>query len=324
LRFVTVAVFAMAFAWSWPVVPAHAQDDFDVGEAPPVDPELPQKIKKWNAECLACHSEQGIRNPPRQGMDLAKLAGLLIPPERFEQAPHGSMACKECHGANFEEYPHVPNSRPLIKACASCHQSVANANLTDLQQTAHYKNHPNFTCTSCHNSHTFRKAAKIRMPRAIAAQDNAMCRDCHESDVRYAQFSTEPRPMLADVHAWLPNPLMHWKAVRCIDCHTPATPDGAVSHLLLPKAKAERNCVTCHSADSALTTRLYRYLASQPVEAPGFLNAFVLSQAYVVAVTRNAWLDYGSFIIFGLLVVVLLGHGLLRFAGHLLRRGRTS
>ena len=31
--------------------------------------------------------------------------------------------------------------------------------------------------------------------------------------------------------------------------------------------------------------------------SPGFMNAFVLTRAYVVAVTRNEWLDKGSFIV---------------------------
>jgi hypothetical protein len=36
---------------------AEEVDDFGLTE---VDPELPQKIVKWNADCLSCHSRQAL------------------------------------------------------------------------------------------------------------------------------------------------------------------------------------------------------------------------------------------------------------------------
>ena len=41
-----------------------------------ISPELLEKIRKSNSECFACHSEEGLKNPPRQDMDLAKLRSL--------------------------------------------------------------------------------------------------------------------------------------------------------------------------------------------------------------------------------------------------------
>ena len=305
-------------------VRVHAEDDFGV-EA--VDPDLPNKIKKWNADCNACHSEEGERHPPRADMDLTKLAKLaIVPPERFEQSVHGKMACKECHGDPYVTYPHGADARKGIQSCPDCHKALARDVTPQLQSSIHFKLHgEQFKCTSCHNPHVWQKVSKIASPQRIAAQDNAMCLNCHESDLKYAAFTVKKRrPVLTEVHSWLPNAELHWKHVRCIDCHTPAKTE-AISHELLPKTEANRNCVVCHSADSSLRTRLYRYLVDQQqerLEKAGFVNAFILNEAYVVGATRNKWVDLGSAVVVGLLLAGLAGHGLIRIVTTQIRNRR--
>ena len=60
----------------------------------------------------------------------------------------------------------------------------------------------------------------------------------------------------------------------------------------------------------------------QQVNSAGFLNAYILNNAYVVGVTRNQWLDWASFIFLGLLVFGLGSHGLARFVASVVRKGR--
>lgn len=52
------------------VLPVFADD-------PPPTPEELVKIRAANGECLACHSEAGLKKPPKEGLDLktAQLPG---------------------------------------------------------------------------------------------------------------------------------------------------------------------------------------------------------------------------------------------------------
>jgi predicted CXXCH cytochrome family protein len=281
-----------------------------------------EETRKANDECLACHSEGGLKNPPRPDMNLRGLARLLVSGERFEKSVHGEEACKDCHGESYVKFPHDGNSRYQIKTCPDCHKSVGRQRLAEFQQTLHYKNHPlAFTCQSCHDPHALQLPKQLGSAKRVAAQDNTMCRDCHDSDYRWGQFTTRPRPNLLQVHRWQPNPELHWQSVRCIDCHTPPTERGT-SHLIVGKDKAERDCSACHNASSSLRTRLYRYFNEQQLESKGFLNAALLGQAYVVGATRNAWLDTATWIITGLVAGGIALHALFRILSAILRKGR--
>lgn len=282
-----------------------------------------EEQRKANAECLACHSEEGLKNPPRPDMNLRGLARLMVSGERFYKSVHGEdVMCKDCHGESYVQYPHAGNSRYQIKTCPECHKSIGKKKLGEFEQTLHYKNHPlAFTCQSCHDPHALQVPKQLGSAKRVAAQDNTMCRDCHDSDYRWGQFTTRPRPNLLQVHSWQPNPELHWQSVRCVDCHTPVEERGT-SHLILGKDKAERDCATCHNASSSLRTRLYRYFSEQKLDKEGFLNAAVLNEAYVVGATRNAWIDTGTWLLTGLVLAGLAIHGLLRIIAGVVRKGR--
>jgi hypothetical protein len=286
----------------------------DMFSLEPVDPDLPEKIKAWNAECFACHSEAGLKDPPRDDMDMDELAKLLIKPENFDTGVHTGMACKECHAEGYVEYPHGEPDARLIKPCLECHPLRGGEIEKEFKQSFHYQEHGDkFTCISCHEAHYMQVAEKIKLPREIALQDNGFCQRCHESELRFAEFTTARElPNLNQVHDWLPNPDLHWGALRCVDCHTPET-RVSISHQILPKEKAEQECVSCHSKDSSLRTRLYRYLAQEDRLAKvGFLNAVLLTDAYVVGATRNELLDRASFWIVAAVLGGLALHALLR------------
>jgi predicted CXXCH cytochrome family protein len=297
-------------------------DDLGAGAA---DQSAEQKIQQDKAECLACHSAQGLQKPPREGMDLAKLGGLLINKDKLEQSVHADFSCKECHGTAVAAFPHEANARAQVKSCPECHKPFARRVTPEFKESVHVTAQlPNFTCSSCHDAHTWQKISTIATPRGVVYQDNAMCRSCHESDAKFALYTTKKRRELTVIHSWQPNPELHWTAVRCVDCHTAEKADGGVSHNILPGSKAERRCVECHSANSSLSTRLYRSKVEEArINSIGFMNGYILNEAYVLGVTRNQWLDWASLVILALLVAGLGGHGLLRFVATMLRnRGK--
>ena len=334
------AVFLLAavlMAW-----PAAAQTK----GAAPRDPETVEMIRKSNADCLSCHTEDALKKPPRHDMDLAKLGEALTDPALYDASVHAGMACKTCHVGGFREYPHTapagaPASAPaaapkVAKAetlqCNECHAQKTFRIDAQVEKSVHSKNLKEaFTCSTCHDPHVYKTAAKLVDPVKIVAQDNGMCLSCHDSDLKFAKFGgtltpKKARPDIDAIHAWLPNTKRHWDSVRCIECHTPpaTTKSLAVSHEVLNKEKAERNCVTCHTQNTALRTRLYRYTAETQAQEAGFLNSALLGNAYVIGATRNTYLDLFGLGLIGLTIAGIGGHATLRVLGALIRRGRKQ
>ena len=98
-------------------------------------------------------------------------------------------------------------------------------------------------------------------------------------------------------HDWLPNTMMHWGKVRCIDCHLSTS--NTYMHQILDADQAVKHCEDCHSANSILLTKLYRYKMHESREKYGFLNSVALNEAYIIGMTRNVILDQLSFLIMG-------------------------
>jgi len=299
---------------------ALAQSPGGVGPSP----EALEKIRKANEECFACHSAEGLKNPPKEGMDLKKLRALLKDKETIHGSDHQRLACTKCHNEGYEDHPHEPDAAESTSTCSDCHSKKATHVEKQFEKSVHAKNLADkFTCTTCHDPHRMRLAAKLGDPQKIVAQDNRVCLSCHDSDERFAQFAPEKkdRPLIDDIHAWLPNTRLHWKAVRCIECHTPAVAaNEPVSHEILDKERAEKKCVACHTGDSALKVRLYRHLAKDEQQKYGFLNSIVLSNSYVIGATRNPLLDT---LVLGLVALTLIGvlaHAALRCLAAYLRR----
>jgi hypothetical protein len=296
--------------------------------AAPKDPETMAQIRAWNAECLECHTESALRKPPREGMDLGKLAKALTDPVLYDQSNHAGMACKTCHLGSYREYPHKGPQPAETIACDECHAQKQFRVDAQVANSAHSKNlKAKFTCSTCHNAHVYATAARLADPAKVVAQDNRMCMECHDSDRKFAEFGgtltpEKKRPDLDKLHDWLPNAKRHWDAVRCIECHTPPSTVRSleISHEILKKDKAQRDCVTCHTRDTALRTRLYRHVAETETAQLGFLNSAILGSAYVIGATRNTYLDLFGLGLVGLTMAGVGGHGLIRILGALRRR----
>lgn len=291
-------------------------------------PEALAKTRKANEECFACHSEAGLKNPPKAGMDLKKLRGLLQDKEAFQGSDHQRLACTKCHNEGYDEHPHAANASESTSTCSDCHSKKTTLVEKQFEKSVHAKNLADkFTCTTCHNPHVMRLAEKLGDPKKIVAQDNRVCLSCHDSDDTFAQFAPDKktRPLIDDIHDWLPNTRLHWKAVRCVECHTPAVAaNEPMSHEILDKKRAEKKCVACHTGDSALKVRLYRHLAKDEQQKYGFLNSVVLSNAYVIGATRNPLLDTLMIGVVALTLFGVLAHAALRVLMSYLRRRKPN
>jgi predicted CXXCH cytochrome family protein len=256
-------------------------------------------------------------------MDLDKLAELVTHSTRFDAGVHTGMACKECHIEGYVDYPHADDGERKIEDCMECHPQRGGEITKEFEESIHYKEHGDkFTCISCHDAHYMQVATKIKLPREIAKQDNDFCIRCHESELRYGEIVELEKdlPDLDIVHEWLPNPALHWAALRCVDCHSPPT-RVSVSHQILPREEAEKECVSCHSRDSSLRTQLYRHLIQEErLEKAGFLNSVLLTETYVIGATRNEYLDFASYILLALTLGGIFVHGFLRFLSGRIRR----
>ena len=303
-----------------PPAPAAAQDK----PAAVISPEQLAKIRAGNDECLACHSQAGVAHPQKPDLDLARLRGLLRDADAFYASNHQRLACTKCHNEGYDEHPHAADAKDMTSTCADCHDKTASAVGKQFDRSVHARNLADtFTCTTCHDPHLMRQAARLRDPHRIVAQDNRVCLNCHDSNETFARFAPEKklRPLIDEIHAWLPNARAHWQAVRCVECHTPAVAaNEPISHEILAKDRAEKKCLSCHSADSSLKARLYRHLVSEERERLGFANSVILADSYVLGATRNTLLDTVLMIAFGAMLLGLLVHGVGRIVARRNRR----
>ncbi len=293
---------------------------------PPPSSEALVKIRAANGECLKCHSEAGLKAPPKEGMDLKKLREHLVHLDTFTASDHGQMACSKCHGDGYDEHPHAAKAREGISECQDCHARKAMRIERQFDKSVHAENlSDTFTCATCHDPHVMAVATKLRDPHKIVAQDNKICLDCHDSDIAFAKMAPDKkkRPPIDDIHDWLPNTRLHWKAVRCVECHTPTEDKLSLSHEIQNKDKAEKKCASCHTANSSLNARLYRHLQTEEQNKYGFINSVILSNSYVVGATRNPSLDLILIVLFVATVVGVIGHGLVRIITTRLRRSKN-
>jgi hypothetical protein len=100
------------------------------------------------------------------------------------------------------------------------------------------------------------------------------------------------------VHSWLPNQELHFSHVRCIECHTEVNDSLMVSHDILPKEKALRNCVECHTTNSRLKASLYKYQNLQARAGNGKLNTVLSNESYIIGAHQSPFLKLLSIIIF--------------------------
>ena len=290
-------------------------------------PEQLEKIHAGNDKCLACHSIAGIAHPPVAGMDLKKLRTLIPDAEAFYASDHQRLACTKCHNEGYDEFPHAADATDNTTTCSDCHSKSAAIVEKQFDKSVHADLGEKFTCTTCHNPHTIRIAKNMTDTSRVVAQDNRVCLGCHDSDEQFAKFAPEKksRPLIDDIHSWLPNTRLHWKHVRCVECHTaPVATGEQISHEIFNKDKAEKKCLACHQANSSLKTSLYRHLVTEEQQRLGFVNSIILADSYVIGATHHPVLDTLILIAFGAMFLGLLAHGIGRIVVHIMQRRKNN
>ncbi|MBC8343477.1 MAG: hypothetical protein H8E61_05810 [Bacteroidetes bacterium] len=165
----------------------------------------------------------------------------------------------------------------------------------------------------CHDAHTYRIAARsVELIKEIIEYDNLICLSCHANIEKYNLIMEGTNANILTTHGWLPNQALHFKNVRCIECHTAVNNDILVAHLVQPKKDAVHNCVECHSANSHLMASLYKFRTIETRSNVGFMNGVILNESFVIGANRNVFLNKMSMGIFILSIMAILMHFILR------------
>lgn len=267
-------------------------------------------LKQESQNCMRCHWMETMAYRDRE---TGKIVNLSIDGDAYSHSVHAELACSDCHDRGFSSYPHRSSSADEALNCVDCHEGRQDDGAPNLigvkhefEKSVHFtEGVEEFSCFSCHNPHTFHPFKPGVSILEVVAETNGTCLDCH----------TELLTPVPKGHEWLPRPQAHWSSVRCLDCHTPLEgriPDRP-SHNVLAAEESNQLCVECHSKGSALLSQLYNYRAEQAREEDGFFSQAIYNDAYIVGMTRNAWMDRIGLAVIFLMILGVAAHGYGRY-----------
>lgn len=272
-----------------------------------------QSPEDGNDYCFKCHQMEtmGVRNP-----ETGIVKNFAVPPEEFNNSQHGYFYCTDCHDYDYAKFPHPEYLRGEELYCLDCHENDPDPNLIQFEtieeafeESVHSQNVEEFDCFSCHDPHIFEIKARVTENiKEVVKFDNQICLQCHSEIEKIGSISEREFRPLSVIHDFLPHQEIHWKNVRCLDCHADADQPG-VSHLILPAADAVHNCVECHSTDTRLAQTLYKFELQKERAESGFFNSIILNNSYIIGANRNYYLNVLSFVFFGLTLAALGIHG---------------
>jgi hypothetical protein len=289
------------------------------------DEEKVYEYLEENQECLKCHGHtyyyyynDWVERDIKERMN----PYYIIDSAEFYISNHWNFRCVDCHSEDYNEFPHAGELRmePMYE-CADCHEGdedYAQFNFEGINEEFHKSVHSSkhseeFTCWMCHDPHTYHISARTNENmEEFILYDNEICLSCHANVSKYQLLTTLDNPNILDKHEWLPNQGLHFKSVRCIECHAEMRDDILVAHNVQTKDKAVKLCVECHSQNSVLLTSLYRMQFTDQRSLIGFSNAAILDEAYIIGANRNYYLNRLSIGLFGLIVLFIAVHAILR------------
>lgn len=282
-------------------------------------------VQNKNHTCLKCHGNRTFKYMNEDlGMEIKESMCLnrMIDTLAYQQSNHGMFKCTDCHSPEYETFPHPGNLRmEMMYACNDCHggdPEYAKFHFDEIEEafyeSMHYNRSPDaFTCWSCHNPHTYKTQARIgEKISETVLYDNNICLSCHADITKYELLTEREDINILKTHEWLPNQELHFKSVRCIECHTQLSDSLLVSHVVMPKDSAIRECTSCHSENSHLMASLYRYKSKEARQNTGFINAVIINESYVIGANRNQYLNILSVAIFALVLAGIFIHSLFR------------
>lgn len=274
--------------------------------------------------CLKCHSSQSFSfNNEVTGTVQKRLMNpyYVMDTLALNTGVHKNFDCTDCHSAEYETYPHLANLKlEPMSNCMDCHggdESFASYKFETIQEefqkSVHAQSHEDFTCSKCHNPHTYAATARNSADvLEIVEYNNQICLSCHNDMRRYSMVAGHENPKLVEVHDWLPNQELHFEHVRCIECHTQVVDSLMVSHNIMKKDQALKNCVECHSANSMLKASLYKYQNIQARAEKGGIGTLLSNPSYIIGTNQSPLLKVLSYIIFGATLAFVAIHSIFR------------
>lgn len=257
-------------------------------------------------ECLDCHAK-GFDSFPHR--DKKTETCMDCHPRKDKGAEADKPYAFERIRKEFEATVHFTEYRHAKERC--CGTAAGKTANTDTalpgdtgNETGKKEEQQRFTCEHCHEPHYFKTTKQIEQPLLIRENDNGPCLRCHKDGAK-GPLSDPAKPDLLLAHSYLPYAQRHLTGTRCIDCHTSVT--ATVAHDLPVGKKADQGCNTCHSINSVLMARLYRYVKS-PDSKLGFHNVALLRDGYVMGANRHKWTDVAASLLMGLGLVLVLIH----------------
>ena len=284
------------------------------------------KNAEENEGCFKCHGQAKYsyeNNESGKTVTRNMYAELIMDRTLFYESNHREFKCVDCHSEDYGTFPHPGNLRmEAMPNCIDCHggdEKYAKFHFesidTGFMESVHSEKHSqDFTCWMCHNAHTYKIVARTsEIIKKTIAYDNAICLDCHGNITKYQLLTDKRNPNLIVKHEWLPNQILHFQSVRCIECHTKKVNDSTlIAHKILPKTQAVKLCTECHSNNSILMASLYKYKIKEVRSAKGFFSSVFSSESYAIGANRNFYLNMVSVIIFGFVLLGIIGHAILR------------
>lgn len=277
-----------------------------------------------NHKCFKCHGHKffSFYNPMTEKKVIKRMNPYyVIDSNAFYHSNHRILECTDCHDAGYLKFPHNGQLQmEPMPTCLDCHEGddvTAKFHFSEIKKefdaSVHKKMYPNFRCSMCHDPHKYLVTARRdKNIKQVVIYDNEMCLSCHSNYVTYKVLSDSAPKNITVFHDWLPNQKLHFQNVRCLDCHAKVANDSMVDHQIMPKSDAVRNCVKCHSQNTILMASLYKFQSKQSRSEIGFLNATILNNSYVISANRNPALNKISLIFFGLIVLIIIIHAILR------------
>lgn len=280
---------------------------------------------KQNSKCFKCHGGATYtyyNDVLERNVTKRMNPYFLIDSVLYYDQNHKSFECIDCHSYEFTTFPHDNSLRmEPMPTCLDCHEGDdATAKFSfeiindEFHESVHSTKHSDeFTCWMCHNPHSYKiNARDTKNLRETIIYDNNICLSCHADINKYNLISSNDNPNVIKKHDWLPNQYEHFANVRCIECHTHTSDTLLVAHHIQTKDKAVKKCVECHSSNSMLMESLYKFRAKETRRNYGFINSAILSETYIIGANRNVYLNFLSGVIFGITLLLIIIHAVLR------------
>jgi len=280
---------------------------------------------KENHKCQICHGHRiySFYNDWTE-KQVKKLMPyeLMVDSVDYYNSAHWDFKCVDCHVEEYKTFPHEGELRmEEIYACIDCHGDDDNWSKyhfetieEEMMNSVHSSDEiENFSCWNCHDPHTYKLEIRNTTDLLITIENNnKACLKCHSNGDVYGLLSDSIMPDMNEVHQWLPNQNLHYKKVRCLECHVQIEDSLLVGHKILPVDESVKKCSECHSKNSILMTSLYKFKSLEDRKNKGFYNAIILNESYVIGATRNYYFNLLSLLIFGLTLLGIIVHVILR------------